>query len=79
MPQIQVGKHVIEVSNSLWGTESVKYDGEVVAKGYSFLGRSYMFKVNEDEEEVTYEVEFKMGFLGAHFTVRRNGLAIFTS
>jgi hypothetical protein len=49
------------------------------AKGYSFLGRSYLFTAEEDGQEVTYEVEFKAGFLGAHFAVRRNGMAIFTS
>lgn len=67
------------MSNSVWGNETVKYDGEVKAKGYSFLGRSYMFQVNEDGTAVTYEVEFKTGFLGSHFAVRRNGIAVFTS
>ena len=79
MPQIQVGEHSIDVSNSFWGAETVRYDGETQAKGYSFLGRSYMFNVKEEDEDVTYEVEFKAGLLGAHFTIRRNGRAIFTS
>ncbi len=79
MPIVQVGKHTIEANASIWGTETVKYDGEVKAKGYSFFGRSYLFTMEEDGHEVTYEVEFIAGFLGAHFTVRRDGKAIFTS
>ena len=79
MPQVQVGKHTIEFTNSIWGTETVKYDAVIKARGYSFLGRSYMFRVEEDDDEVTYEVEFKAGFLGSHFTIRRNGVVIFTS
>ena len=79
MPQVQVGKHTIEVSNSIWGTETVKYDGEVKTKGFSAFGRSYMFNVNEDDENVTYEADFKAGFIGAHFTIRRNGIVIFAS
>ena len=79
MPQIQVGKHTIEVNNSIWGTETVKYDGALKAKGNSLFGRSYLFQVKENDDDVTYEVEFKAGLLGAHYTIRRNGLAVFTS
>lgn len=79
MPIVQVGKHTTEAINRFWGTEIVKYDGEVKVKGYSAFGRSYQFTVKEEDENATYEVEFKAGFLGAHFTIRRNGIAIFTS
>ena len=80
MPQVQVGKHTIEITNNFWiGTETVKYDGEVKTKGNSFVGRSYMFTVEEEGEQATYEVEFRLAFLGARFTVRRNGVAVFTS
>jgi len=43
MPIINVGKQTVEAKNTVWGTEIVKYDGEVKAKGYSFLGRLYHF------------------------------------
>ena len=79
MPQIQVGEHTIEVNNSFWGTETVKYDGRLMTKGYSMIGRSYMFSVVEDSDNVTYEVEFKAALLGAHYTIRRNGIVVFTS
>ena len=79
MPQVQVGKHTLEVTNSFWGTETVRYDGKVVAKGYSFLGRSYMFTVEEDGDQVTYEAEFRLALIGGRYTIRRNGVAIFTS
>ena len=79
MPQVQVGNHILEINNSIWGTETVKYDGELKAKGYSFIGRSYLFRVEEDGEEITYEVEFKLALFGAHYIIRRNGVAVFTS
>jgi hypothetical protein len=79
MPIVQAGKHTIEVINTFWGTEIVKYDGEVKTKGISFLGRSYQFTVKEEDENITYEVEFKSGLWHIHFTIRRNGVAIFTS
>lgn len=79
MPMVNFGNHTIEAINTVWGTEIVKYDGETKAKGYSFLGRSYHFTVIENHETVTYEVEFKAGFIGVHFTIRRNGIAIFDS
>ena len=79
MPQVQVGEHTIEVSNSFWGTETVRYDGQLKTKGFSLLGRSYMFRVKEKDENVVYEVEFKSGLLGIHYTIRRNGVAVFIS
>jgi len=80
MPQVQVGKHTIEMTmNPLIGTETIKYDGEVKAKGNSFVGRSYMFTVDEEGQQATYEIEFRLAFVGARYTVRRNGIAVFTS
>ena len=78
MPILNVGKHTIEVKNTALGTEIVKYDGQLKAKGYSLFGRSYHFVVEEDGQQATYEVEFKAGFLSAHFTVRRNGIVVFS-
>lgn len=49
----------------------------MVAKGYSFLGRSYLFRESEDGEETTYEVGIKLGLLTAHYEVKRNGLVVF--
>ena len=78
MPIINVGKHTVEAKNTVWGTEIVKYDGQVKAKGYSFLGRSYHFVVEEESQQVTYEIEFKAGFLSSHITIRRNGIVVFS-
>ena len=78
--QVQLGKHTIEVTNAFWiGTETVRYDGEVKTKGNSLIGRSYLFTVDEEGEQATYEVEFKWALFGAHYTIRRNGIAVFTS
>jgi len=65
--------------NPFIGTETVKYDGEIKGKGNSMVGRSYMFTVDEEGEQANYEVEFKWGLFGARYTVRRNGIAVFTS
>ena len=80
MPRVQVGKHTVEMTNNpLTGMETVKYDGVIKSKAFTFAGRSHMFTVDEEEETVTYEVEFRSGFFSMHFTVRRNGVAVFTS
>ena len=55
------------------------YDGVLKTEGKSIAGRGYIFTVEEDGEPANYEVEFKAGLLSAHVTVRRNGVAIFTS
>ena len=79
MPIVRVGKHTIEAISPWWGTETVKYDGQVRTKGFSRFGRSYQFTVKEEDEDVIYEVEFKSGFWGVHVTIRRDGIAVFTS
>jgi len=76
MPTINVGKHTIEAKKTLWGTEIVKYDGQVKAKGYSFPGGFYQFVVEEDSQQITYEVEFQAGFPSSHFIIRRNGVMV---
>ena len=79
MPTLNYGNHTIEVQNSVWGNETVKYDSKIMVKGYSALGRSYHFNVMEENQPANYEIAFKAGFLSAHITIRRNGIAIFTS
>jgi hypothetical protein len=80
MPNVRVGKHTVEIKhNPLTGQVRVLYDGQEKAKGHSAFGRSYMFQVDEDGEQVTYECESRSGFWSAHFIIRRNGAAIFTS
>jgi hypothetical protein len=79
MPIVNYNNHTIEVINTIWGNEIVKYDGKIMTKGYSAFGRSYHFVMNEENQQVTYEIEFKSGFIGIHINIRRNGVAIFTS
>lgn len=74
---VQVGKHSIEATNSIWGTETVRYDGEVMTKGHSMSGNNWFFNVREDEEDVRYEVEFRGGFFTARITIRRNGIIVY--
>jgi hypothetical protein len=80
MPIVTVGKHTIEVKNNpLTGQERVLYDGIEKTRGYSIFGKSYVFQVKEDDAQVTYECETRMGLFSAHFIIRRNGIVIFTS
>ncbi len=79
MPQTQVGTHTLDVSTNWLGSEKVTYDGVLKTEGKSIAGRGYIFTVEEDGEPANYEVEFKAGLFSAHVTVRRNGVAIFTS
>ena len=74
--RVEVGNHVIEAGSTLWGTETIKYDGEVKVKGWSLYGASRRFNVREDGERVEYEVEFRQGFPLPRAIFRRNGIVI---
>lgn len=80
MLTVRVGKHTVEIKhNPLTGQAIVLYDGQEKARGHSIRGRSFMFQVDEDAEQVTYECQGTSGLWSAHFTIRRNGVAVFTS
>jgi len=80
MPIVRVGKHTVEVKNNgLTGQAIVLYDEQEKARGYSVFGKSYMFQVEEDGEQVTYECESRMALWSEHFIIRRKGIVVFTS
>ncbi len=78
MPKVEYENHTIEAINRLWG-ETVKYDGKVMTKGFSVLGHTYQFVVNEEKQAITYDVQFKAGFPRVHFNIKRNGKVIYNS
>ena len=70
---IQVNGHQIEVFASLWtGKETVKYDGNVVSdrRNISTFRSIHSFKVQEEGQEIVYEVEVMSG----GYAIRRNGI-----
>jgi hypothetical protein len=75
------GGHKIEIPEaSLTGKEEVRYDGKVVSHKHSVFGATHMFRVQEDGEDVQYEVELgaRWHHLSNWTVVRRNGNIIYT-
>lgn len=73
---LQVNGHQIEIHASIWnGAEVIKYDGAVVSKRRNFLTFTsfHSFQVDENGEEIVYEVQISSG-LGTAYAVRRNGI-----
>ncbi|MEY4538557.1 MAG: hypothetical protein RLZZ306_314 [Bacteroidota bacterium] len=70
---VQVNGHQIEVFVSMWtGKETIKYDGNVVSdrRNISTNTSFHSFKVQEEGEEIVYEVEVVSG----GYAIRRNGI-----
>ncbi len=63
-----------------WGSEAVFYDGKKVAGGMSMVSGSYVFRVNEDGEDVQYDVTISLRWHGCSYwsEVRRRGEIIYT-
>ncbi|MBI3502263.1 MAG: hypothetical protein HY063_10765 [Bacteroidetes bacterium] len=73
--------NTIEIENSLTGKETIKHNGKEVSSKRTMMGGIHIFKVNEDNEEVQYEVDIKSrwhGF-GHYVTIRRKGELIFSN
>jgi hypothetical protein len=74
---VNVNGHLIEIFYSNWsGKEIIKYDGTIVAErtNLSTFNSINSFKVQEEGENVVYEVQSLAGFFGHGFAVRRNGI-----
>jgi hypothetical protein len=65
---------------SLTGKEEVKYDDRIVSSKYSMLGATHIFSVQEDDENIQYEIELGTRWhgLGMWTIVRRNGVVIYS-
>jgi hypothetical protein len=74
---VNVNGHLIEIFYSNWsGKEIIKYDGTIVAErtNLSTFNSINSFKVQEEGENVVYEVQSLAGFFGQGFAIRRNGI-----
>jgi hypothetical protein len=75
---VQVNGHQIEIFISIWsGKETIKYDGNIVCdrRNLKTFSSVNSFKVQEEGEEIVYEVQSFVGFLGASgYAIRRNGI-----
>ncbi len=69
----------IELFNSMWGTETVKYNGEVVSKETTMWGTTHRFHVDESGEEIEYEVDVYFKGFRVAYDVYRNGVALLLS
>lgn len=78
MKTIITNGHKIEIKG--WGKEKIYYDGNEVSSKWSTTGGTHIFEVNENNEQVQYEVSFGTRWHGFSYwvEVRRNGKIIFT-
>ena len=51
---------VIELDNSIFGKETVSYNGDVVSECSSFFGGTHRFEASENGETVRYEVRVSL-------------------
>ena len=73
---VNLNGHSIEIYASIWnGKEAVSYDGESVSsrRNLRTLTSFHSFTVQEDGEEIVYEVQISGGF-GLGYVIRRNGI-----
>lgn len=73
--------HTIQIPGmTLTGREDVCYDGEVVSSKHSILGALHTFEVEEEGQQVTYEVKLGMRWHGCAgwASLTRNGELLFT-
>ncbi|WP_435355384.1 hypothetical protein [Emticicia sp. SJ17W-69] len=73
----KINGHLIEIFYSNWnGKEIIKYDGKIVAerRNLSTFSSINSFKVEEEGEEVVYEIQSLAGIFGHGFAIRRNGI-----
>ena len=70
--------HKIEIKG--WGKEKVYYDGRLVSSKLSMTGATHVFTVNEEGQEVQYEVSLGTRWHGLSYwvEVRKNGKIIYT-
>jgi hypothetical protein len=73
---VLINEHQIDIFISMWsGRETIKYDGNVVCNRRNLMTFSSVnsFKVQEEGEEVVYEVQSIAG-LSPGYAIRRNGI-----
>lgn len=76
MKTIMYNGHRIDVK--LLFTEKVFYDGRQMTSKFTVFGGTHVFRVEEDGESVTYEIEIHSGFMAPWIKIRRNGIVIYT-
>lgn len=70
---VQVNGHQFDIFVSSWtGKETIKYDGNIISdrRNISTNISFHSFKVQEEGEEIVYEVEV----MSRGFAIRRNGI-----
>lgn len=67
----------IDIDNSIWGKETIKYNDKVVSEKTSIFGSVHNFEQEENGEVSKYEVRIGLNmFKGVTFNIYRNNQAI---
>lgn len=59
----------IEISNSLFGKETIKVNDEIVSEKYSITGAEHVFLLNEQGKEVECKIKLGYGLNGVIFSL----------
>jgi hypothetical protein len=67
----------IDIDNSIWGRETIRYNNEVVSEKTSIFGSVHSFEKKENGELAKYEICIGLNlFKGVTFDIFRNNQAI---
>lgn len=70
----------IDINNSLWGEESIYYNGILVSRNCSLFGSLHEFQVQEQNENVVYKINIEIKWpLRIGFDIYRDGKALLLS
>lgn len=69
----------IEISNSLFGNETVKVNDKIVSRKFSFTGATHEFKLLDQGNEVECKIKMGFGFNGVIFSLYLDNKAIVES
>jgi len=66
----------ISIHNTIWGVESVQYNGQKMTSEFSWWGARHFFTVREDGRRVDYEVKVGFNMYGISANIYRDGAVI---
>ncbi|NDC41574.1 MAG: hypothetical protein EBZ77_08495 [Chitinophagia bacterium] len=69
----------IDMLSVISGTETIYYNGDIVSQKKSITGSTHTFSVNENGEEVTYNIKVGLGLpVRSTVVITRNGELLYS-
>jgi len=76
---IYLGENKIEISNSIFGRETIKVNGEIVSQKSSITGAEHIFSITENGTVADCKLKLGFGFNGVVFDLYKNNKPIIES